>query len=105
MKKDEPNYKSKRKKTYNFGKCSLPIDFLMDIHEGHLPLENADLKQSNFVNELKNFEKGTKTLEKETFPDSFKSRLFPNLDKIPTCEQTPKPATEPEVAKEPENQK
>ena len=32
-----------QKKTYNFGKYSLPIAFLRDIHEGYLSLENADL--------------------------------------------------------------
>ena len=58
------------------------------MHEGYLSLENANLKQSNFVIELKNIEKGTKTLEKKSFlnnlglffiarEESFKSRLFP----------------------------
>ena len=36
--------KSKCGKTYNFGKYSLPIAFLGDIHEGYLSLENVDLK-------------------------------------------------------------
>ena len=40
------------------------IWFLRAIHEGYLSLENVDNKQSNFAIELKNFEKGTKTLEK-----------------------------------------
>ena len=39
--------------------------FLRDIHDGYLLLEEADNKQSNFANELKNFKKGTKTLEKK----------------------------------------
>ena len=72
--------------------------------------EKADNKQSNFANELKNFEKGRKTLEKMYFLnnfgllfsarkkilDNFKSRLFPikNLNKIPTREPTPEKAAE-----------
>ena len=76
----------------------------------------ADNKPSNFVNELKNFEKGTHTFEKkclknnlvlllsttENVLNSFKNKLFPkrNSDKIPTREPT-LTATEPEVAKEP----
>ena len=83
--------------------------------EGQLLLGSAHLKQSNFAIELKNFEKGTKTLEKksflynlgllfsarEIFLNIFKSRLFPikNLDKIAICEPT-EPATELEVATE-----
>ena len=38
--------------------------FLRDIHEGHLSTEKAGNKQSNFTNELKNFDKGIKTLER-----------------------------------------
>ena len=34
IKKDDLNYKSKRGKTYNFGKHSLLIVLLRDIHEG-----------------------------------------------------------------------
>ena len=34
IKKFDLNYKSKRGKTYNFGKYSLPIVFLRDIYEG-----------------------------------------------------------------------
>ena len=65
---------------------------------------------------MKNFDKGIKALETKSFLNnlgllfsarekvlnSFKSRLFPikNLDKIPTHEPTPEPATEPEVATE-----
>ena len=83
------------------------------MHERHLSIEGADNKQSNFANELKNFDKGIKTLDKNSFLNnlellfsarekvlnSFRSRLFPikNLDKIPTQ----KPATEPEIATEP----
>ena len=66
VKKDDLNYKSKSGKIYNFGRYSLLI-FLREIHEGHLSLENADLKQSNFAIELKNFEKVTKRLEKNIF--------------------------------------
>ena len=75
------NYKSKHRKTYNFGKYYLSIVFLRDIHEEYAEnasiiqnaalrclwpaLENADHKQSNFAIELMNFEKGTKTLGKK----------------------------------------
>ena len=64
-----------------------------------------DLKQSNFMTELKNFEKGTKSLEEKSFLNnlglsfsprknvfnSFKSRLFPikNVDKILIYEPIP----------------
>ena len=41
--------------------------FLRDIHEGHLSIEGADNKQSKHANELKNFDKGTKTLDKKSF--------------------------------------
>ena len=67
IKKDGLNYKSKHRKTYNFCKYSLPVVFLRDIHEGYLSLENADLKQSKFANELNNFDKGIKRLEKKVF--------------------------------------
>ena len=67
FKKDDLNHKSKRGKIYNFGICSLPIDFLRYIYEGYLSIEKADNKQSNFANELKNFEEGTKTFEKSLF--------------------------------------
>ena len=53
LKKDDLNYKSKHRKTYNFSKYSLPTVFLRDIHEGHLSIEGDDNKQSNFANELK----------------------------------------------------
>ena len=45
----------------------MSIVFLRDIHYGYLPLEKSDYKQSNFTIVLKNFEKGTKTLEKKSF--------------------------------------
>ena len=67
VKKDDLNYKSKREKTFNFSKYSLPIAFLKDIHEGHLSLADADLKQSNFATELKNYDKGMKKPEKRLF--------------------------------------
>ena len=64
--------------------------FLRNIHEGYLPLENADHKQRYFAVELKNFEKGKKYIKKsflnnlgllfgarEKIIDNFKSRLFP----------------------------
>ena len=88
-------------------KHSLLLVFSRDIHKGDLSIEKADNKQSNFANELKNFGKGIKTVEKKFFLNnlglllfsaSFKTRLFPikNLNKIPLNE----PATEPKGAKE-----
>ena len=107
--KYDRNYKSKRGKTYNFSKYLLPIAFLRDIHGGHLSIEKADNKQSNFANELNNFDKGIKKIEKKIFFNnlgllfsarekgltSCKSRLFAikNLDKIPIHETTPEKAT------------
>ena len=41
--------------------------FLRDIHEGHLSIEKADDKKSNFINELKKFDKAIKTLKKSIF--------------------------------------
>ena len=67
IKKDDLNYKSKRGKTYIFIKFLQPIVFLRDIHEGHLSIEKADNKKSNFAYDLKNFKKGIKTLEKKVF--------------------------------------
>ena len=118
-KNDDLHYKPKHRKAYKFGKYSLPIAFLRDINEGYLSLKNANLKQSNFAIELKNFEKDTKTLEKKVFflnnlgllfsarekvLNSFKGRLFPikKLDKIPTSQPTTEPTAEPkpEVATE-----
>ena len=46
-------------------KCALAIDFLRDIHEKNLSIEGADNKQSKFANELKDFDKGIKGLEKK----------------------------------------
>ena len=43
IKKNDLNFKSKRRITYNFGKISVLIVFLRDIHEGYLSLKNADL--------------------------------------------------------------
>ena len=49
IKKDDPNYKSKHRKTYNFSKYLLPIAYLRDIHEGQLSIEKANNKQSNLA--------------------------------------------------------
>ena len=64
---DELRYKSKRRKVYNFNKYSLPDVFLIDIHEGHLSLEDTDDEQSIFTAESNNLDKGKKTIEKEFF--------------------------------------
>ena len=69
---------------------------------------------------MKNFDRGTKTLDKKSFLNnlgllfsarekvlnSFKSRLFPikNLDTFPTREPTRGTTTETKVAKEPAKQ-
>ena len=46
------------------GKYLLLIVFVRDTYDENLSIDN---KQSNFANELKNFVKGTKTLEKSIF--------------------------------------
>ena len=43
------------------------IAYLRDILEGHLSIKKADNKQSNFANELKNFDKVLQTLQKVFF--------------------------------------
>ena len=116
VKKNDLNYNSKRKITYNFSKYLLTTYcFLRDTHVGPLSIEKAVKKQSNFANELKNFDKGTKALDKKSFTNNlgllfsakekvlniFKSRLFPikNLDQISTREPTEQ-GTELEVTTE-----
>ena len=46
IKKDDLNYKLKRRKTYNFSKYLLPIAFLRDINKEHLSIEIADNKKN-----------------------------------------------------------
>ena len=60
LQKDDLNYKSNRRKTYDFSKNSLPI-ILRDIHERYLQIEKADNKQWNFASKLKNFDKRYKS--------------------------------------------
>ena len=48
IKTDKLNYKSKRRKVYNFSEYFLPIVLLRDIHEVYLILKYADDEQSNF---------------------------------------------------------
>ena len=69
--------------------------FFRDIHQGYLSSEKVDNNQIIFVNESKNFEKGTKTLERKSFLnklglsfnardnilDNFKSRLLPIISR------------------------
>ena len=57
----------KRRKKFNFSKYSLPIVFVTDIHEGHLSVGGSNNKQSSFANELKNFDKAMKILQKSIF--------------------------------------
>ena len=114
IKKDDLNYQSNYKKTYNLGKYSLRIAFFRDAHEGYISLRNADLKRGNFTIELKSFEEATKAIEKKSFLNnlgllfsarekalnSFENKLFPikNLGKIstrqPVAEPTPEVKTE-----------
>ena len=98
IRKDNLNCKSRRGKTYDFSKYTPPMVSLRDVHEGNLSTEK-DNKQCNFANNLKNFNKGIKKLEKKYFLNnlelicsitekvlnSFKNRLFPikNLVKNP----------------------
>ena len=64
---DELNYKSKRRKVYNFTEYFLLIVFLRDLNEGYLSLKDADDEQSNFPAKIKNLDKVKKTIEKEFF--------------------------------------
>ena len=63
IKTDKLNYKSKRKKVYNFSEFSLPIAFLRDMHEVYLSLEDPGDKQSNFAAKLKNIDRDKKQLK------------------------------------------
>ena len=77
---------------------------MRDIHEGDLSIDGADNRQSNCINELKSFDKGTKTLDKKSFLNnlgllfsarknvliSFKSKLFPIKEREQAPEQAPK---------------
>ena len=65
--KNDLNYKSTHKKKLTILVNIHCLLFLRDIHEGHLSIEGADNKQSKHANELKNFDKGTKTLDKKSF--------------------------------------
>ena len=106
------NDESKHGKHINLVNIHHPL-FLRDIHEGHLSIEKADKTQSNFANELKNFDKGINTLGKKVLNNlgllfsarekllhSFKNSLFPikNLDKTSTLEPATEPAREPRKA-------
>ena len=46
IKNDDLNYKSKREKTYNFGKY-----FLRDIHEGYLSIKTLNQHQNQQQNQ------------------------------------------------------
>ena len=68
-----------------------------------MSIEGADNKQSNFANELNNFDRGTKTLDKKSFLNnlgllfsarenvlnSFKRRLFPIKEREQAPEEIP----------------
>ena len=78
--------------------------FSRDIHEGHLPLKEADEEQSNLGKRQMEITKKffLTNLEllfsaRENVLNKLGSRLFPTkkLDKIPTRELTPELATEP----------
>ena len=71
--KDNLNYKSKRGKTHNFSKDSLPIAFIRDTHERHLLIEEVNNKQINVANELKNFDKGMERFEKKVVFKEFRT--------------------------------
>ena len=59
--------KSSCKKTYDFCKYCLYIIFLRDIHERYLSYKDADDEQSKFANNLRNIDKGLKSVEKIVF--------------------------------------
>ena len=89
IKKDDLNYKSKHYQKFQSIFTTFCF-FLRDIHKGHLSIEKANNKQSNFTNE-RSFDKGTNILGKQSFLNnlglllsarekifnSFKSKLFP----------------------------
>ena len=80
---------------------------LRDIHEGHLPLKDADNDQIHFAAKIKNIYIKVKNQLKKSLGllfkareyvlNNFKIRLFPikDLDNILTHESSPEPATEP----------
>ena len=57
---DDLEYTTKRRKCYNFSRCSLPIVFLRNKHKINLPLKNVDEEQIQIVNESKDMGKGKK---------------------------------------------
>ena len=67
IKAGELHYKSKHRKLYNFNEYSLPIDFLRDIHERNLTLEDPDDEQRNFAVNLKHLDNGKKKQLKVVF--------------------------------------
>ena len=66
IKTDEPHFKSKHRKVYNFSEYSLSV-FLRDIHERYLSLEDANDEQNNCAAKLKNLGKVKKQLKKSFF--------------------------------------
>ena len=62
LKKGDLNYKSKRGKILILVNIHYILISKWDINSRYLSLEKADNNRSNFANELKNFERGAKTL-------------------------------------------
>ena len=54
------------------------------MHEEYLSLEDADNKHSNFATELKHFDKGIKTIEKQSFPNNLGLFLVQEKNFLPT---------------------
>ena len=67
IKTDELHFEAKRRKVYNFNEYFIAYCFLRDKHEGHISLEDAHDKQSNFDANLKKLDKGKKQLKKSFF--------------------------------------
>ena len=62
LKKGDLNYKSKRGKILILVNIHYILISKWDINSRYLSLEKADNNRSSFANELKNFERGAKTL-------------------------------------------
>ena len=89
LKKGDLNYKSKRGKILILVNIHYILISKWDINSRYLSLEKADNNRSSFANELKNFERGAKTLfliffffnyylvQEKKVLINFTSRIFP----------------------------
>ena len=59
-------------KKHNFNKIKFPITFLRDIYTKSLPIENADIEQTNLFKRLNNQNRDKKSDEKVSFLNNVK---------------------------------